>query len=164
MSADSMAISNQRLSLSYWWLSFMPWLWSLRKLRSFWNGVRWVSFSLDYLTILTVYTTWLVHIFVPYRCRNSFFWGSIILLVLNFLLYSGGIIAEAIACRPLSATWESWFVGECRDTAKFHIVVAYFNLVMDLVILILPQNIIWKLHTTRNRRLGISVIFSFGLL
>ncbi|KAK8070253.1 hypothetical protein PG994_006869 [Apiospora phragmitis] len=38
------------------------------------------------------------------------------------------------------------------------------NAVIDLFILLLPQGIIWKLHITRQKRVGISLVFALGAI
>ncbi|OTA80296.1 hypothetical protein M434DRAFT_17799 [Hypoxylon sp. CO27-5] len=104
------------------------------------------------------------HIFVPDRARNTFFWGGRIMMALNILLYSCGIIAETMTCIPLATLWEPWLQGKCINKKVLDVITAYFNLVMDLFILLLPQGTIWKLQMTRKRKIGVSVIFSFGIL
>ncbi|KAI0509535.1 hypothetical protein F5B22DRAFT_648961 [Xylaria bambusicola] len=105
-----------------------------------------------------------VHIFVPNREHRLFFWGAHILIVLNVLLYGSGIIAEALACIPLATIWKPWLMGKCIDKRKLDITTAYFNLAVDVFILVLPQTVIWKLHMPREKKIGVSVIFSIGLL
>lgn len=41
---------------------------------------------------------------------------------------------------------------------------ACINLVMDIVILIIPQGVIWKLQMTFKKKLGIGFLFSVGIL
>lgn len=86
------------------------------------------------------------------------------MMILNILLYSSGIIAESLACIPLATIWEPWLMGKCMDKKILDITTAYFNLVMDLFILLLPQTVIWKLQMSRNKKIGVSIIFSFGVL
>lgn len=86
------------------------------------------------------------------------------MLVINFLLYFAVLIAESLACRPLSKIWKPWQDGTCFDKKALDVTTGYFNLGIDLVMLWLPQNVIWRLQMTRSRKIGVSVIFSFGIL
>ncbi|RYP49218.1 hypothetical protein DL768_005035 [Monosporascus sp. mg162] len=105
------------------------------------------------------------HLFVPTGIRNSFYWGSRITMVSNILLYAAGLIAESVACIPLATIWEPWLMGECHINKKnLDVTTAYFNLFVDFVILLLPQKVIWNLQMTKSRKVGVSVIFSFGIL
>ncbi|KAK5989754.1 hypothetical protein PT974_08014 [Cladobotryum mycophilum] len=104
------------------------------------------------------------HIFVPTSTRNAFFWTCRVMMILNFLLYSAGMIAEGVTCIPIAKTWTPWLSGKCIDKKFLDVSTACFNLAMDLLILFLPQGVIWKLQMTRNRKMGVSIIFSFGIL
>jgi hypothetical protein len=39
-----------------------------------------------------------------------------------------------------------------------------FNLVSDIFILILPQRIIWRLNMSREKKIGIALMFAVGLM
>lgn len=41
---------------------------------------------------------------------------------------------------------------------------AVFNLVLDILILLLPQQVIWTLQLTKSKKIGISFIFGVGIL
>lgn len=86
------------------------------------------------------------------------------LIVANVLLYLSGAIATSLACLPLEKLWHPWVPGHCIDRRTLDLCTAAFNLVMDLSILILPQRVIWKLQMTAKRKLGVSLVFSIGLV
>jgi hypothetical protein len=109
-------------------------------------------------------TSFIAHLFVPNKENRTFYWGARILIVLNILFYVAGIIAEAFQCIPLSSIWEPWVKGQCINTRALHLTAAYFNLLVDIFILVLPQKVIWNLHMARSRKIDVSVIFSFGIL
>lgn len=103
-------------------------------------------------------------IFVPYSQRNTFFWVGRFLIIINVLWYGSCIIATVLACVPREKIWHTWVSGKCIDRKKLDICTAAFNFSMDIFILLLPQRVIWKLQMTKNRRIGISVVFSMGLM
>ncbi|GAB1315321.1 hypothetical protein MFIFM68171_05531 [Madurella fahalii] len=105
-----------------------------------------------------------IHIFAPDRTRPFFYWSSYIMIMANLLLYTGSIIASAITCIPHESIYYPWVAGRCIDRKALGVVTAFFNVVLDLLILILPQPIIWSMKMHRERRLGISAIFGMGLL
>ena len=92
------------------------------------------------------------------------YWGSRAIMILNILLYGSGIIAKTLACIPYSTLWEPWVQGKCINKKALDVTAAYFNLVVDVFILILPQKIIWKLEMARSKKIGIYIVFSFGVL
>lgn len=105
-----------------------------------------------------------VHIFVPNGTRNTFYWSARVMMVANIIIYTACIITTLAGCQPLQLAWNFWVSGHCIDRKARDTVNASFNLVMDILILLLPQPVIWKLHMTSTRKNGIFVVFSVGLL
>ncbi|KAK0609906.1 hypothetical protein B0T17DRAFT_500829 [Bombardia bombarda] len=103
-------------------------------------------------------------IFVPLGTRDTFYWACRIMLVVNGLIYVAAIIACALVCIPVEAQWNLWVTGKCLDRTALYITVSSFNLTMDLFIVLLPQWVIWRLHLTQSKKIGVSVVFSLGLV
>ncbi|KAI1393002.1 uncharacterized protein F4822DRAFT_392803 [Hypoxylon trugodes] len=105
-----------------------------------------------------------VWIFAPRGTRGGFFWSYYGTLCFNFLYYLSCIIARNLTCIPIKRIWDKTIPGKCFDTVPLNLVSAIVNLVCDLVILVAPQRIIWRLQLTRWKRAGISIIFAIGLI
>lgn len=105
-----------------------------------------------------------VHLFVPRGTRNAFYWSARVMMIVNILLYSSALIANFAGCQPLERFWNFWVPGHCVDRKARNIVTACFNVVLDVMILLLPQPVIWKMQMTSARKNGIFVVFSVGLL
>jgi hypothetical protein len=105
-----------------------------------------------------------VRIFSPYRTHTFFFWASYLMALLNTLLYVSSIISSAITCISHESLWYPWVPGKCINRKALGLFTAFFNVIMDLVILLLPQRIIWTLQMTKARKIGISIVFSVGVL
>ncbi|CAH0052189.1 unnamed protein product [Clonostachys solani] len=104
-------------------------------------------------------------IFVPRGTRNKFFWFSRAMLVFNIVAYVVLIIFSLISCVPIQKRWKPWAEGKCFWSAKsLDVTTAWVNLFIDVFILVLPQRIIWTLQLNTGRKIGISVIFSVGLI
>ncbi|KAH7313896.1 hypothetical protein B0I35DRAFT_436071 [Stachybotrys elegans] len=103
-------------------------------------------------------------IFVPRGVHNGFTRTCNVLIIISILFYNAYFIALQFYCRPYRKIWRRWATGTCFDRGHLDIPCAVFNLVLDLFIFALPQRIIWGLQTTRIRRLGITIVFSVGLL
>ncbi|RYP21923.1 hypothetical protein DL765_001999 [Monosporascus sp. GIB2] len=104
------------------------------------------------------------NIFVPNKRRNWFFWASRIMVVINIMAYTGAAIVVTLSCVPTRKIWTPWMDGTCFARESGDRVTAWVNLAIDTAILLLPQPIIWKLNVTRQRKIGVSFIFSIGLL
>ncbi|KAM4060800.1 hypothetical protein HRG_001669 [Hirsutella rhossiliensis] len=105
-----------------------------------------------------------IHLFVPGRTRNKFFWICWAMIVANCLFYLASIVAVQFYCTPVEKNWHRWVPGTCRDRSTIDITPTVFNLVFDLLILLLPQRVIWTLQMNNRRKLGVSIVFSVGLL
>ncbi|KAI5925800.1 hypothetical protein F4810DRAFT_699997 [Camillea tinctor] len=105
-----------------------------------------------------------VHVFVPKGTRNPFFWSCHFLLMINVLFYSSTIIVANLLCHPLEYVWNKTLDGTCLDGRVVDVVTTAINLGLDSMILLLPQPIIWKIHVSKKKRLGISAIFTIGTL
>lgn len=67
-------------------------------------------------------------------------------------------------CNPINSIWEPWYTGKCIDTKIMDISAAYINLVIDTLILVLPQVVIWKLKLSLEKKIGVAIVFSIGVL
>ncbi|KAI1126733.1 hypothetical protein F5Y10DRAFT_244220 [Nemania abortiva] len=105
-----------------------------------------------------------VGLFVPGKTRNWFYWIARILTGANILLYTAAIIVSNVACRPREKLWNFWVPGHCIDKRNLDLTTSSFNLAFDLCTLLLPQRIIWRLQMNMKRKIGISIMFSVGIL
>ncbi|CAI6081636.1 unnamed protein product [Clonostachys chloroleuca] len=105
-----------------------------------------------------------IHIFVPKRTKSFFWWTCWVMIVLNTLFYIGCIIAIQFYCTPIEKNWHRWIPGVCRDRRTLDTLPTIFNLAFDILILVMPQRVIWKLKMDLRRKIGVSIIFSMGLM
>ncbi|TRX98986.1 hypothetical protein FHL15_000328 [Xylaria flabelliformis] len=104
------------------------------------------------------------HIFVPRPNRNGLWWICYGMLIANTALYIATIAALNYACSPQEKTWRQYLPGKCINFNVFNIFITIFHLVFDLLMLLLPHTVIWKLSLTTRQKIGVSVIFSVGSL
>ncbi|KAI3319525.1 hypothetical protein HD806DRAFT_548088 [Xylariaceae sp. AK1471] len=103
-------------------------------------------------------------LFVPLGTRNVFWWlcNGLVVIQLSFLVAS--VFALCFTCIPYQRIWDFTIAGKCIDKSALEITSATIHLASDLVILALPQKVIWSLHMSWRKKLGVSVIFSLGIL
>ncbi|KAI1321107.1 hypothetical protein F5Y16DRAFT_74251 [Xylariaceae sp. FL0255] len=106
------------------------------------------------------------HIFVPKHTRNAFWIASHVLIVLNILFYFGtAIFVTLFACSPRQKIWDKSIPGgHCINTEITFLVSAAINVISDIVILVLPQKIIWNLNMPTKTKVGVSALFAVGAL
>ncbi|RYC59084.1 hypothetical protein CHU98_g7126 [Xylaria longipes] len=83
-------------------------------------------------------------------------------VILSFLVAS--VFALSFACIPYQRNWDFTVPGKCIKKSELEITSAAIHFASDIVILILPQKVIWSLHMSLKKKLGVSVIFSLGVL
>ncbi|KAI1207268.1 uncharacterized protein F4807DRAFT_435074 [Annulohypoxylon truncatum] len=118
-------------------------------------------------TVLTIKSAIIIEwtfIFVPQHTRNAFYWICQVLLWFNILFYIAMMILPNVACHPHERLWNPLIPGTCINTSISSTLVACFNFATDIVLLVLPQKVIWGLQMSIKRKLGISLIFLIGIL
>ncbi|KUI71772.1 hypothetical protein VM1G_07360 [Cytospora mali] len=120
------------------------------------------------LTLLFVKLAILVdwsHLFNPRKLRNSMFWTIRVLLVVNTVYYLAAFFLETFRCTPRQKMWDPLYRGgHCPIHADvLNIVSSVLNLASDVIILALPQWIIWRLNLTKAKKAGVSVLFVIGI-
>ncbi|KAI1110018.1 hypothetical protein F5Y14DRAFT_466145 [Nemania sp. NC0429] len=106
--------------------------------------------------------SWL-RIFDPLKTRGFFFWSCHALLWTNVLLYTVILITANITCKPFAKLWDKTLPGTCSDNNAFDVATATFNLLSDLLTLLLPQPVIWRLNLATKKKIGIAAIFAIGV-
>ncbi|KAF2963726.1 hypothetical protein GQX73_g9841 [Xylaria multiplex] len=107
-----------------------------------------------------------IHIFAPSGTRNFIFWAASITIFVNAGFYIGIIVANQVACTPYEYSWNKLLDGNCNraKTPLATSIAGAFNIASDIVIFLIPQGVIWNLNMPRSRKIGMSVIFTLGLL
>ncbi|RYO95043.1 hypothetical protein DL766_007550 [Monosporascus sp. MC13-8B] len=105
-----------------------------------------------------------IRVFVPRHSRNGFYWACQAVIAINMVFYLTAIILTNLACRPYRRNWDKTVPGTCMDIRLINLTTAVINLVVDMVILALPQKVIWDLQMSGRKRAGISLIFAIGIV
>lgn len=113
------------------------------------------SISTFRLSILLLY----IEIF-PQWVFRWWAYGSALLVM---MFYVASIITSLTLCRPLNYNWNRMIPGTCGNMATAQLFAATFNMVLDVVIVLLPLPIVWKLQMPLQRKIGIMVTFALGL-
>lgn len=104
-------------------------------------------------------------IFVPYGMRTAFWWTCHIVMAVNIAFYAAAIFLEDLSCFPYRRIWDKTVAGsQCLDFKIIVLVGASINVVLDVTTLILPQKAIWSLQLSRNKKIGVSLVFAVGIL
>ena len=106
-----------------------------------------------------------VHTFVPKGLRNAFFWTCWVIIVINTLANVALAFVEIFACSPRERYWDRVTVeGKCVNEYAVYVISCVVNTFVDVIILVLPQRVIWTLQVSTRKQIGISLIFMIGVL
>ncbi|PWY69207.1 integral membrane protein PTH11-like protein [Aspergillus sclerotioniger CBS 115572] len=72
-------------------------------------------------------------------------------------------IVLGLECRPIEKFWNSSVEGTCFNLVAFSYFTNITNLVTDIWIFLLPLPVILRLQITKNKKIGLSFLFSVGL-
>lgn len=74
------------------------------------------------------------------------------------------VLTLNLQCIPHKAIYDLTVPGKCIDLHKIQLTSASIHLTCDVIMLLLPQPVIWTLKMTWRKRLGVSFVFSLGVL
>jgi hypothetical protein len=86
------------------------------------------------------------------------------MILANVLFYGAALVTCFVECVPIERFWEIWRPGHCFNRKARDLTTGGINIAQDVFILVLPQRVIWSLNMTGARKVGMSIMFSVGLL
>ncbi|KAI1186875.1 hypothetical protein F5B17DRAFT_401807 [Nemania serpens] len=75
----------------------------------------------------------------------------------------GLILWQFFFCHPLSKMWEWRGLETCGDRQPLYVAVCVWSIFTDLLVLVVPLPIIWKLKMERTQKIRLSYLFTAGL-
>lgn len=102
--------------------------------------------------------------FVPMGTRNFTFWASHMLIYTNAIFWLSITLLEVFSCRPRKKLWEFYITGECIDRHAYLIAAGVMNLISDILLMFLPQRIIWSLSLSTKQKMELSPLFLMGTM
>lgn len=114
------------------------------------------------LSILLQY----LRIFVPIPKEDRLLFMSIhVTMWSSFVFYITTMMFVVTICSPRKKIWNPLLTtGRCYNYNAVYIAIGIFNVVSDIVILIIPMFPIWKLPLPIKTRIGVMAVFAAGLL
>ena len=67
-----------------------------------------------------------------------------------------------LICRPFEYSWNKSIEGECADALQGWLVTGIMNLLLDVGIVVLPLPLLWRLHLSISKRIGLTLMFTIG--
>ena|ERR1700753_278635 len=67
-------------------------------------------------------------------------------------------------CHPVQRFWNIFGPGQCGDIVTAFIIFGALDVALDLVILLLPVPMLWRLQIPLANKIGVACIFAMGIL
>ncbi|KXX79396.1 hypothetical protein MMYC01_204045 [Madurella mycetomatis] len=103
-------------------------------------------------------------VFVAGGERNAFWWTCYALMALQILFGIAATVALNLVCIPYEAIYDFTVAGQCFDKHNLEVASSIIHLSTDVIMVFLPQRVIWGLQMSLKKKLGVSVVFGLGLL
>ena len=88
-----------------------------------------------------------------------------ILIVANGICYISSMFVAIFPCSPREAFWNPFIEdSRCVNTDVHILFVFSYNILSDIIILILPSRAVWKLRISARKKTNIVLLFAIGLL
>lgn len=117
----------------------------------------WVaSITCIKLSILFVYLELFYVMLWTKRCA----WSMVVFCVVMFLFNIAGLL---IMCTPLARNYNPDVPGSCRVTRPSGVILStVVNLVVDIILVVIPLSVVWRLKISYLKKIGVSFMFGLG--
>ncbi|KAL2038022.1 hypothetical protein N7G274_009242 [Stereocaulon virgatum] len=92
-------------------------------------------------------------------------WFKRVLIVLGGFVVAYSLTqlcVDIFQCVPISSAWDRSENAKCVPFGSFIMTMCIINIVTDVIMLVLPMPLLWKLRVSTPRRWMLMIMFSFG--
>lgn len=105
------------------------------------------------LAILAIYLRIFTH-----KLHRAACWALAAVLI---ALWFASTLSVFFMCTPIAYLWDRTIPGgHCFQINTYYRYISLPNIVTDLIIFVLPLPVVWKLHTSRNIKIGLTITFA----
>lgn len=72
------------------------------------------------------------------------------------------VFVDIFQCVPISSAWDPSKTGKCVSYGAFVLTMGIINIVTDVIMLVLPMPLLWKLRVSSPRKWMLMIMFSLG--
>lgn len=83
---------------------------------------------------------------------------------MNVAWLIGILLSVTFMCNPIQKAWDVTLPGTCLNTGELWMGSGLTSLIIDVIILVMPLPMLWKLQIKTMRRIQISGVFVCGYL
>lgn len=91
-------------------------------------------------------------------------YGTWFTVAATFVAYTAFMFWTLFYCSPRTKIWNKLENGTCMDVNIILFSQGGFNILSDVVVLLLPISSLWQLHVPLAKKIFITLMFGTGLL
>ena len=100
-----------------------------------------------------------IHIFRVRRFREIVYIGMALVIAYWF----STVVRMFFLCSPFAYTWDKTVAnGSCVNLPAAYLSVSIINLILDVMVIILPMPMLWRLQMPTSKKVVISGVFGIG--
>ncbi|KAH6068337.1 hypothetical protein HBI67_104940 [Parastagonospora nodorum] len=152
----------------YWGAGVHQWQVTLEQLfnQLYWANLAQVVYCpLCFLVKMAILLQYL-KMFAPCRSVNRLmFFGAWATIIATFVAYVFFMFWTLFYCAPRKMIWFKLTPGgKCHDVNNIILSQGAFNMISDIVILLLPSASLWRLNVPLSKKIFVTLMFATGLL
>ena len=92
-----------------------------------------------------------------------FRYSAYVLICVVLLNLASTFAALFRICTPVARNWDKSVSGSCGDETALLLWTAIINAALDVIIVVLPVPIVWRLNMAVQKKIAILATFALGL-
>ncbi|MCJ1421896.1 hypothetical protein MMC32_008263 [Xylographa parallela] len=105
-----------------------------------------------------------LHLYITIFQTRSFRYAAYFAMFLTAGYAITNCLQLLLICRPIAYNWDKTINGTCSSEAVPFLASACINMGIDVIIVVLPMPMLWRLQMPTQRKVALSVIFGMGAL
>ncbi|KAF1961796.1 hypothetical protein CC80DRAFT_463238 [Byssothecium circinans] len=160
LTGDGYMMSESGLGVHMWDMTVRT---QIRFFKQYYDGI--IIYLVSMATLKVGIILQVLRAFMPENRRDWAWWVGHVVLWINVAFYFAMVVIELKTCTPRAKEWDPTIQeGSCIHASEVRFLLAMLNVATDLVIIALPQRVIWGLHLPFKRKLALSALFLVGIL
>ena len=100
----------------------------------------------------------------PTKSVNAIlFYSSRVIIAVTLVYYIISTFILIFACSPREKLWNPLITeGHCLNVVTLLLATRVFNIISDIIILVLPARSVWRLHMPPKKKIPIILLFAIG--
>ena len=107
----------------------------------------------------------ILHFYITiFGSNKSFRYITYATMALPISFGVGNTLMAFLICRPFAKNWDPLLPGVCGSDIDSVLATSVINLSIDVIIVILPMPILWRLQMATSRKVALTFLFGLGFM